>query len=104
MLSSKVVHFVFKGCSSDRSSRLRIGKALISNLAEVGRPHNLLRHHQVVVLGPIYSLLALDTSDSILRALYTGANVADGSYASDTRGSVLISKLLDSSRPVGVFS
>jgi len=65
-----VIHFVFKRRSTDGSTcfenaklliqDLRIGETLIlRRLAQMRRPHDLLRHHQIVCLRPIYAFLAL---------------------------------------------
>jgi len=65
-----VIHLVFKRRSTDRPTGfenaklliqdLRIGETLIlRRLAQMRRPHNLLGHHQIVCLRPIYAFLAL---------------------------------------------
>jgi hypothetical protein len=60
------IHFVFKGCCTDRSTRfkdtklllvknLAVRKSLVLLLTEMRGAHYLLRHHQIVLLGPIHS-------------------------------------------------
>lgn len=64
------IHFVFKCCCSDRSTRfkdtqlllvedLAVRKSLVLLLTKMRGAHHLLRHHQVVLLGPIHSFWAV---------------------------------------------
>jgi len=118
----EVVHFIFEGGGSDRSSGfenaqlllvqdLGVCKVLIRPcLAQMRRPHHLLGHHQVVVLGAIYSLLALNRTHAVVLDTSL-AHGADGAHASDARrhtsaaaARVLLVELFDRSRSIRIFA
>jgi len=110
VMPSKMIHLVFESCRSNWSSCLEnaklllveylwVSKALVTNLAEVLRPHDLLTHHQVILLWPVDSFLALDVSYAVLRVVHA-SNCA---YWSDASWHVLLSKLFNGPWSVGIL-
>lgn len=106
--SLKWIHFIFKCSSSYRSTRfkytklllieyLRICKSLIpSSISKMRCPHNLLRHHKIILLRSVHSFWALNASHTIWCWLST--------YCSNiTYPSILSTVLFDSSRSVSIF-
>ena len=112
-MSSKVIHLIFKCCSSYGSTclenaklllveYLRVSKALIANLAEVLTSHDLLAHHQVICLGTVNSFLALDISYAVLRIILNVA-AAHSAYRTNTSRHILLAKLLYSPWPIRIL-
>lgn len=110
-----LVHFVVEGSGTDWSAGfedsellliqdLRVGKSLVGvGLAEVRGSHDLLRHHEVVSLGPVDAFLTLNGSNAELRVLKgSAADLPDAANSAHSGRHLraLSSELLDGPWPV----
>ena len=102
------IHFVFKSCCSDRSTRfkhtelllvkdLAVRKSLVLLLTEMRGAHYLLRHHEVVLLGPIHSFRAVHA----LNASHTKGRTWT-TYSTDVSDSAR-SVFVNTSRSILIF-